>query len=235
MPGIATAGHCDIFKERINMTTQKNRLIIIDGMPGSGKTTCAVSVAEALSARQVPNRCILELEENHPLFIRGYEFSSLADEQQADLFITQLQAVFRDFVQERLNSAEEFTIIESVLFQDALSCACHMGMDNDKLLDLSTALKRILSPLDPVLIYFYQLDVEAQWRFICSVRGNEWGPVSLHTDEDFQEAAALWGGSQAFNRTVVESWDIPKLIIENKEYLWAEYTERVIGFIEEQL
>lgn len=217
------------------MTTEKKRLIIIDGMPGSGKTTCAASIADALSAWNVPNRCILELEENHPLFIRGYEFSSLKDKQQADLFITQLQAIFRDFVQERLNSVEEVTIIESVLFQDAISCAYHMGMDHDKLVDLTSALQGIISGLHPVLIYFYQLDVEAQWRFICSVRGNEWGPVSLHTDEDFKEAAALWGASQAFVRTAVDAWDISKLIIENKEYLWAEYTDRVIGFIEEQI
>ena len=59
--------------------------------------------------------------------------------------------------------------------------------------------------------------------------------MSLHTDEDFREAAALWGASQAFVRTVVDAWDIPKLIIENKEYLWAEYTEQVIGFMKKQI
>lgn len=216
------------------MTTPNKRLIIIDGMPGSGKTTCASSVAELLTARGVASRCILELEENHPLFIRGYEFTSLADEDQAELFTTQLEAVFRRFVEERLGSSDEVTVIESVLFQDAISCAHHMGLPLPKLVMLTTSLQEILAGLNPVLIYFYQLDVEAQWRFICSVRGNEWGPVSLHTDEDFREAAALWGGSQAFVRSVVDVWDIPKLVIENKDHRWAEYTERVGRFVEEQ-
>jgi len=46
------------------------------------------------------------------------------------------------------------------------------------------------------------------------------GPVSLHTDEDFREAAALWTRSQTFIRKAIDPWDIPKLIIENKGYLW---------------
>ncbi|AIQ45193.1 hypothetical protein R70723_04245 [Paenibacillus sp. FSL R7-0273] len=217
------------------MTTRPKQLIIIDGMPGSGKTTCASSAAELLTSRGVANRCILELEENHPLFIRGYEFTSLADEDQAELFTIQLEAVFRRFVEERLGSGDEVTVIESVLFQDAVSCAHHMGMALPELIKLTASLQEILAALNPVLIYFYQPDVEAQWRFICSVRGNEWGPVSLHTDEDFREAAALWSGSQAFVRSVVDVWDIPKLVIENKDYRWAEYKQRVGGFIEEQV
>lgn len=217
------------------MKLNNNKLIIIDGMPGSGKTTCATMLSDQLSAWNVSNRCILELEDNHPLFIQGYKFSSFEDDTQADLFIEGLQALFRAFVQDTLASTQDITIIESVLFQDAINCAYHMGMNHDKLLNFSLALQEILSPLEPLLIYFYQVNVEGQWRFICSVRGNEWGPVALHTDDDFKEAAELWGGSQDFVRAIVDSWDIPKLIIENQDYLWDEYADRINQFIRDNL
>lgn len=213
----------------------KNRLIIIEGMPGSGKTTSATMISDKLSSWNLSNRCILELEESHPLLIHDHRFSSFEDEEQANLFIQLLQSKFTNFVQDQLNNAHDVTIIESVLFQDAINYAYHMGMNRDKLLHFSSTLQGILTPLEPVLIYFYQVNVEGQWRFICSMRGNEWGPVSLHTDDDFREVGNLWSGSQAFVRTIVDSWDIPKIIIENKDYLWLEYSNRITNFIFESI
>lgn len=70
---------------------------------------------------------------------------------------------------------------------------------------------------------------------ISGVRGNEWGPVSLHTDDDFREAGILWGGSQSFVRSLVDSWEIPNIIIENKDYNWDEYSDRIIQFISENI
>jgi hypothetical protein len=75
--------------------------------------------------------------------------------------------------------------------------------------------------------------VRRDWRFICGVRGNEWGPVSLHTDEDFRQAGALWGGSQSFVRSVVDVWDIPKLVIENRDCRWDEHNRRILRFVDE--
>lgn len=57
--------------------------------------------------------------------------------------------------------------------------------------------------------------------------------MSLHTDEDFRQAGELWGGSQSFVRSFVDAWDIPKLVIENRDYRWDEYTRRIMQFIEE--
>ncbi|MHA7965369.1 P-loop NTPase family protein [Paenibacillus sp. CAU 1782] len=217
------------------MGIKRNRLVIIDGMPGSGKTTCATMISNKLTSWNIMNRCILELEENHPLFIHDHKFSSFEDDEQADLFIRLLESQYRDFVRERINSIHDVTIIESVMFQDTINCAHHMGMNHDKLRYLTRSLMSILEPLVPVLIYFYQVDVEGQWRFICGVRGNEWGPVSMHTDDDFKEAGMLWGGSQSFVRPIIDSWEIPKIIIENKDYHWDEYSNRIIQFIREHI
>jgi nucleoside-triphosphatase THEP1 len=214
--------------------TPRRRLIIIDGMPGSGKTTCANMLSDRLTARGIPNRCIPELEENHPLIFYGLNFQDyLGSEAEQDELIRLIRDRYRAFVRERLEAAEAVTIIESVMLQDTINILHHMGMDVGKLRDLASGLARILEPLRPVLIYYYHLDTEAHWRFICGVRGNEWGPVSLRTDEEFRQAGELWGGSQSFVRSFVDAWDIPKLVIENRDYRWDEYTRRIMPFIDE--
>jgi hypothetical protein len=45
----------------------------------------------------------------------------------------------------------------------------------------------------------------------------------------------VWSASQAFVRAAVDAWSIPKLIIENKNYAWAEYDARIDDFVSETL
>lgn len=215
------------------MLRKQKRLIIIEGIPGSGKTTTASSVFKRLLTNRIKTRCFLEHEELHPLLLHGVNFNSFENEEDADLFIQLLSSRFCDFVQEQLNSPDEVIIIESVLFQDAINVSHLMGMNHIKLLDFSSRLLTILEPLNPILIYYYQMNVEKQWRFICDVRGNDWGP--LHTDEEFKQASEVWGKSQSFVRTVIDQWEVPKLIIENSEYLWSEYNHRINEFLDDLL
>lgn len=216
------------------MSRQK-RLIIIDGIPGSGKTTTAKKVLDRLNTKQIRTQCLLEQQEFHPLLLNDIDYNSLQTEEGADLYIQLLTSRFNDFVKEQLTSTNEAIIIESVLFQDAINVSHLNGMNQRQLLNLCSQLQRILEPLNPCLIYYYQMNVEEQWRFICNVRGNEWGPVSLHTDEDFKQAGEVWAQSQTFVRAVVDEWEIPKLIIENTDYLWHEYTHRIFHFLDELL
>jgi len=215
--------------------SKQKRLIIIEGIPGSGKTTTAKTILEKLLSQQIPTRCFLEEEQHHPLLLHGMNFSSFEQEEEAEQFIQLLISRFSDFVEAQLISSHEVIIIESVFFQDAISVAHLMGMDKSKLHSFSSSVQQLLEPLRPSLIYYYQVDVEKQWRHICSIRGNEWGPVSLHTDEDFKQAGEVWTASQNFVRAIVDTWEIPKLIIENNDYLWNEYNQRISDFVDQLL
>lgn len=211
------------------------RLLIIDGIPGSGKTTTATRIYNRLTSQGIRARCLLEQAENHPLLPPMEQYYALNTDEGADAFIRQLVDRYSQFVEEQLSSSEDIAIIESVLFQDIISVSHLQGMNIAHLQSFTESLQLLLMPLNPHLIYYYHTDVEGQWRYICGIRGNEWGPVSFQSDEDFVQAGEVWSASQAFIRAAIDAWPIPKLIIENKDYAWAEYNARIDSFVSESL
>jgi hypothetical protein len=107
-----------------------------------------------------------------------------------------------------------------------------MGMDQKKLLELARFIHDSLLPFRPVLIYYYQLDIERNWREICRIRGSEFtNSCNLHTDEDFQRAAFVWSKAQDFVVSIIDNWHIPKLLIHNRDYKWTEYMENAYEFL----
>ena len=155
------------------------RLLIIDGIPGSGKTTTATRIYNRLTSQGKGARCLLEQAENHPLLPPMEQYYALNTDEGADAFIRQLVDRYSRFVEEQLSSSEDIAIIESVLFQDIVSVSHLQGMNIAQLQSFTESLQLLLMPLNPHLIYYYHTDVEGQWRYICGIRGNEWGPVSF--------------------------------------------------------
>lgn len=43
----------------------------------------------------------------------------------------------------------------------------------------------------------------------------------------------FWTRNQDFVTSIVEEWDLPKLIIRNEHYKWDEYRNRIINFLGE--
>ncbi|AJS59316.1 hypothetical protein [Paenibacillus sp. IHBB 10380] len=207
-----------------------HKLIIVDGIPGSGKSILSEMISKELTKQEINNIFYHELTENHPLFIYERKFTTFKDEEEAEYYFNRVVELFNRFVELHRNESK-IIIIESVLFQDTLSFAYNMGMNQLKIKELFNLLVDILSSLNPILIYIYQLEVRRNWEMIGKIRGVEWIP-SLHTQEGLDEAERDWKPNQEFIKSLLEEWEIPKLIIENKDYLWDQYTERTKEFLE---
>jgi hypothetical protein len=124
-------------------------------------------------------------------------------------------------------------IIESVIFQGIVCITQFKGINKGRLLKLVHFIQETISVMNPVLIYYYQVEVEKNWRWLCSVRGDEWAKqVGLTTDERFRKAAFAWSKSQEVCNSIFNEWNIPKLIIKNKNYLWQNYLNRILSFLQ---
>ena len=206
-----------------------HKLIIVDGIPGSGKSTLSEMISKELTKQEINNIFYHELTENHPLFIYERKFTSFKNEGEAEYYFNRVIELFNRFVESHKNESEVI-IIESVLFQDTISFAYNMGMNWLKIEELFRKLVDILRSMNPILIYFYQINVRRNWEILGKIRGAKWIP-SLHTQEGLDEAERDWKPNQEFIKSLIEEWEIPKLIIENKDYLWEQYNERTKGFL----
>jgi hypothetical protein len=207
------------------------KLIIVDGMPGSGKSTAAEMISQRLSTLKISNELFLETTKGNPLFINTPAFPSLKDEIEANRFIDVVKDKYSAF----MHSQEQgkIFIVESVIFQGIVSVTRFKGIDQNKLLDLVSFLQAILRPLNPSLIYFYQEDVEKHWRWICELRGAKFAKsCGLLSDGDFVRAAKGWSEAQAFSCSIINEWSIPKMTIRNSKYSWNEYEDQIHNFLD---
>ena len=201
-------------------------------MPGSGKSTSGQMIVEQLSERNISHRFYHELDDNHPLRIYDKEFTSFTIKEEAEWFTAKVKQLFSQFVSEHMHT-QEVVIVKAYMFQNTIGFAYNMGMPAEDVLTLTADLQQILSPLEPVLIYYYQMNVEQNWRWICELRGPGFTEdrCGIYNDEDFITAGEFWTKNQNFINTIVQEWDIPKLIIHNQNYLWDEYKERILNFL----
>ena len=209
-----------------------SKLILIDGMPGSGKSTTGLAIHEQLNNLNIANVFYHELDDHHPLRIYDRQFTSFSIVEEAEWFIAKVEQLFMNFVNNPIH-CNQITIVEGSVFQNTIGFAYNMQMSEDRIMDLTYRIQNILSALNPELIYVYQDNVEQHWRWICDLRGPEFtqGRCGLYTDDDFIEAGKFWTKNQDFIFPIVQNWDIPKLILRNKEYMWNEYKLQIFDFL----
>ncbi|GGG69687.1 hypothetical protein [Paenibacillus radicis (ex Gao et al. 2016)] len=209
-----------------------SRIIIVDGMPGSGKSTTAEFISEKLNAMNFDHTLFLETSPNNPLFINTPAIVSLSTDDEADEFTTKVTARYADFV-ERYKEQQTVIIIESLIYQGILSVALFKGMQENKVKALAKRIIEILKEgMSPEVVFYFQEDAEKNWRRICEVRGPEFAKIcGLHTDEDFKRAAQGWSYTQDIFCELLNEWNIPSKIIRNSDYSWDEYYKGISNFL----
>lgn len=152
----------------------ETKLIIVEGLPGSGKSTSAAMIAEEF--RKKGKRIILadEGDLNHPADIADYDFPDFKTERENIL------KKWQSFV----NNVQEDTLyVFNCIFLQNPMCETMMrfGMSEEESLAYIAEIAKVIQPLCPVVIYIDQPNVRKTIDKVAKERPDEW----LHAVIDY--------------------------------------------------
>jgi hypothetical protein len=152
----------------------KARLVIVEGIMGSGKSTTARWIAANLERAHQPAQPVTELTRPHPVRATdelAHWYQPWLDAKPAELAERSLTK-WRGFVAS--DTGEAITILDGQLFHGDLTNLFLMDAGSAAIVEYVQAVEETIRPLTPFLVYFYQRDVGQAIRAIAALRGPEW-------------------------------------------------------------
>jgi hypothetical protein len=212
--------------------TPAHRLVIVEGIMGSGKSSTMRFAAARLEQAGQRATAIHERTDPHPLRATDdlvHPFQPWLDVTPAELARRSLEK-WRAFAQST-RASDIVPVVDGQLFHGDLTNLFLMEAELATIADHSLAVADAISPLNPLLVYFHQADVAQAIRRICAERGDEW--VRYQVDWKLQSPYArrrglagldglieLYRGYRVLTDTLFAQLDLPRLAIENSSHDW---------------
>ena len=147
----------------------ERRLLIVEGIVGSGKSTTTRFIAASLEKANRRARPIPEATMPHPTRVFGelpHPYQPWLDVTPAEL-AEQSLSKWRSFV-DAARAFDTVSVLDGQLFHGDLTNLFFMEAGRASIAEYSRAVEEIIRPLNPLLIYLYQEDIE---RASAAMRG----------------------------------------------------------------
>lgn len=136
---------------------RRRRVVLIEGLPGSGKTSLAEWLCKRAEAQGISAACVPELQPDHPVIdrptmrtARSFGFAERCIERW-QAFSKNVQAI----------PSPELFVIEGCLFQSAVRFMIEYQHSAEEIEAYLPAVERCLAPLGACLVYLVQTDATA--------------------------------------------------------------------------
>ena len=208
------------------------RLVIVEGIMGSGKSTTTRNIAHRLNASGIPAIGITEGVEPHPIrFDWDQPWSEMPPAELARSGI----AKWRAYVDACLTE-ERISVVDGQLFHGGLTSLLLLEAGVDMVAAYCRDIVAVIEPLNPLLIYFHQSDVDRAIRLVSAQRGEGWVDYQVNWKLESPYAKrrglagldgliALYREYRALTDQLFADLDIPKISIENSRQEWAIYDD----------
>ena len=221
------------------------RLILIEGISGSGKSTMAHYLSRQLTLHGIRHTWWYEEDKWHPL----YPFHDISSMQKVldtlatenyNLIIDTALNLWQQFV-DTIQSSESIVIIDGCLFGYLTWTLFPFDVPLTEIQAYLARVEQIIRPLNPCLVYLYQRDLANAIRKKCQRREIEEETIIRQATEstygkrrNLQGLEAMlhyWTEYRHFTDTIFSAIQCTKLSIENSASDWLHYQQQVLDFL----
>jgi len=153
-----------------------SRLILIEGMIGSGKTTTAEHLGDCLSRRGEDVRAFDEGAADHPIRTRRVdELRAIPAPDDPDVYSA---GQWRRLAERCLRGGQT-VILESTFLQNSVMPAFIDGAPVATMAKICAEIQRQVAPVEPFLVYLRPTDIAAAIARVHQARGEPWSSRNL--------------------------------------------------------
>lgn len=147
---------------------EDTRIILVEGMPGTGKSTVSQFVHQQLLARSYDSNWYHEEAVTHPvrLFYQPKQHLSWFDYCEN---VISCWEKFTIQLQERNQTA----VLDAGILQNHVRSMLIFDCNRNLILDLVCRIEALIAALNPVLIYLRPENIEKNFSDVCDVRGQK--------------------------------------------------------------
>jgi hypothetical protein len=209
------------------------RLILIEGFPGSGKSTTTEHIGTTLQEQGIACRWFLEDDNPHPIDCLDFAIKGLP-EKMIPLWSNYVEQAIKEPI---------VTVIESRLWQNTALFMYMSEWQAKDILQFNRQVSQELVPLSPFLIYLDQEDTETALRRLYTLRGEKWMQEALDMTtsypwfqsrglKDFAGWVQFFKEWQGVVTRLYNDWPLRKIKIQNPHDDWGSAYQQIDGFLQ---
>ncbi len=207
-----------------------SKLIIVEGLTGSGKSIMAYFIARQLDYNGIPASWVHEGKDPHPILL---DVESSIEHYMADMLERWTAYV------EQVRSSDKVWVVEASFFNNLIETLLAYNVDREKIVRYADKLQTLIEPLDPTLVYLVQEDIEkALERNFCG-RGEGFKnyviqyatgtPVAKRRGwEGYDGMVTFWRELVAVTDELFHRYRINKIKIDNSAGNWDDCNRQVL-------
>jgi hypothetical protein len=212
-----------------------NKLVFIEGIPGSGKSTFARFLANQFERNGYTCGLFFETTYDHPIIC-----SESFDDYNT--FIEVYLEKWNNFLISQCDS--DVIVMESALFQSPIVHLLHKDVNRNIIQSLIVNVSKLFRDVDCKLIYFYQNDAAAAIQKMVEIRGEKEFLLRKHNEykhekyflnrmeQGLQSHITFFLDYAELANKIVKEVEIETIIIENSKRNYPLYEQQLINEFE---
>lgn len=222
---------------KIKMGVEIMKLLLIEGQPGSGKSTFASKISNDFEKRKVEFILNDEYTQDTEIFGDFWEDNSMTSTQAIQLFLS----AWRKYISKNLNTNSIHIFDNSIM--NHVQYLMALTTSEEEIMDFFKNISDMFREIDTRMI-FLDGNSEVVIKRVDEIRKNGWGErvASLFETYPYQKIRNRTGkkglieffsDAQNLKRKALKYWEYPVLKIDITENNWCEYEKNIFSFIKE--